>query len=46
MMSYKKHFSETFNINPKAIVGFVPKDGNHKNYSLDNMMLIVDTDLM
>ena len=41
-MNYKKHFAKTLNINPKSIVGFTPKDGNHINCSLNNMLLIID----
>jgi len=41
-MNYKKHFAKTLNIDPKSIVGFTPKDGNHTNGDLSNMLLIVD----
>lgn len=41
-MNYKKHFAKTLNIDPKLIVGFTPKDGNHTNCNLSNMLLVVD----
>jgi hypothetical protein len=45
-MNYKKHFAQALKIDPKAIVGFIPKDGNHTNFALSNMMLIVDPEFM
>lgn len=45
-MNYKKHFAEALKINPKAIVGFIPKDGNNTNFSINNMMLIIDPEYM
>ena len=45
-MNYKKHFAKTLNIDPKLIVGFTPKDGNHTNCSLSNMMVIIDPENM
>lgn len=41
-MNYKKHFAKTLGIDPKLIVGFTPKDDNHTNSDLSNMLLIVD----
>jgi hypothetical protein len=41
-MNYKKHFAETLKIDPKAIVGFIPKDGDVTNSKLNNMLMIVD----
>lgn len=41
-MNYKKHFAKTLELDPSLIVGFTPKDGNHTNCSLSNMLLIVD----
>lgn len=41
-MNYKKHFAKTLKMNLKAIAGFMPKDGNHTNCSIENMMLIID----
>lgn len=41
-MSYRKHFAEVLKINTKAIVGLIPKDGNHKNCDMSNMLLIVN----
>jgi len=41
-MNYKKHFAHTLNIDPKVIVAFTPKDGDHSNCNLSNMLLVVD----
>ena len=41
-MNYKKHFAKTLELDLSLIVGFTPKDGNHTNCSLSNMLLIVD----
>jgi hypothetical protein len=41
-MSYKKYFADILNIDHESIVGFTPKDGDHNNHSLDNMLLIID----
>jgi len=43
-INYKKHFAKTLGIDPKLIVGFTHKDGNHINCSLSNMLFIVDPD--
>jgi hypothetical protein len=43
-MNYKKYFAKTLGIDPKLIVGFTPKDGNHANSDVSNMFLIVDLD--
>jgi hypothetical protein len=41
-MNYKKYFAEILNIDHKLIVGFTPKDSDHNNHSVDNMLLIID----
>ena len=41
-MNYKKHFAKILGIDPKLIVGFTPKDSNHTNCNLSNMLLVVD----
>ena len=41
-MSYKKHFAKHLNINPVAIVGFIPRDGNHLNLTISNTLVIID----
>jgi hypothetical protein len=45
-MNYKKHFAEALKINQKAIVGFIPKDGNNTNFAISNMMIIIDPEFM
>jgi len=41
-MNYRKHFAEMLKVDPKAIFGFTPKDGDHTNCSLSNLLLIID----
>jgi hypothetical protein len=41
-INYKKHFAKILDIDTDLIVEFIPKDGNHINCSLNNMLLIVD----
>ena len=45
-MNYKKHFANALNLDLKVIVAFTPKDGDHGNCSLSNMLLIVDPENM
>lgn len=42
MISYKKHFANKLSIDSKLIIEFKPKDGNHTNLALSNMLVVID----